>query len=268
MKNFPQQSYPGMRRKRPSSDIVMLRVPLAIVLVSISITAYANAFIPTMISAHVVWLFALVPVVIIEGWLMARWKWANPYRTSLQCNLLSMLAALPFGVILSLAGSYLASKAGKSTFAFLPDSTRFFITQILFYGDAPAPAYGFITTLNGAGIFLAAILFIGLCWLLTFVIEGYYYWRKNPSHSKQEIFRGAALANIVSYCFLISLWLPYSYHSARSAEKFTRDICAKSSSWSSDCPVIMDKFPEIKEQRLTACRIRKISEARCFPGRE
>jgi hypothetical protein len=82
---------------------------LAVALASTSTSAFANAFIPTMISANVVWLFVLAPIVAIEGWLMARWEWERPYKSALNGNLVSMLAALPFGVLLSMAGGYLVN---------------------------------------------------------------------------------------------------------------------------------------------------------------
>lgn len=253
-----------IKTRMPHAAPIIRYAFLAVVLASVSASAYADAFIPTMISANVIWLLVLAPVVMIEGWLMARWKWAMPYKTALNGNLLSMLAALPFGVLLSLAGGYLASADAKSTLSFLPDSVRFFLAQALFYGDTPVPTYGFIVAFSSAGVFLAALIFIGLCWLLTFVIEGYYYSRKNPSRSRKEIFLGTAAANVVSYCFLMVLWLPYSYHSASSAQEFARRICAEPSSWSSRCTDIWTRFPETKELRLAACGKREIPEDRCL----
>jgi len=237
---------------------------LAVVLTSASAPAFADAFIPTMISANVVWLFVLAPVVAIEGWLMARWQWERPYKAALGGNLVSMLAALPFGVFLSMVGSYLARTDSRSTFPYLSDSVRFFLAQALFYGDTPAPSYGYIVGWSMARVLFAALIFIGLCWLLTFAVEGYYYSRKNPSRPRTEVFRRTALANAASYCFLIALWLPYSYHSARSAQELERETCADPSSWSSRCTDIWVRFPEVREHRLTACGNREISEGRCL----
>jgi hypothetical protein len=237
---------------------------LAVALASTSVSAFANAFIPTMISANVVWLFVLAPIVAIEGRLMARWAWERPYKTALNGNLVSMLAALPFGVLLSMAGGYLASAESKSTFPYLSDSARFFLAQALFYGDPPVPSYGFIVVWSMAGIFFAALIFIGFCWLLTFAVEGYYYSRKNPSRPRIEIFRRTALANVASYCFLIVLWLPYSYYSASSEQDSGRRLCAEPSSWSSRCTEIWEKFPEGKKLRLAACGKRAIPEERCL----
>lgn len=240
------------------------RAGLAVALASFSSAVFADAFIPTMISANVVWLLVLAPVVTIEGWLMARWKWEKPYKHALTGNVLSILAALPFGVLLSLAGGYVASPTGKQTLSFLSDSAHFFLTQALFYGDTPVPSYGFIGSSSMAGIFFAALVFIGLCWLLTFMVEGYYYSRKNPSRPRIEIFRRTALVNVASYCFLIALWLPYSYYSASAAQGLMLNVCAQPSSWSSHCTEIWEKFPEVRELRLASCGTRSIPEQRCL----
>lgn len=195
---------------------VVRHAMLAVALASASACALANGFIPTMISANVVWFLALAPIVAIEGWFMAGWEWERPYRYALMGNLVSMAAALPFGILLSLAGGYLASADAKAAFPYLADSTRFFLAQALLYGDTPVPSRGFIADSGMAGIFLAALIFIGFCWLLTFAVEGYYYARKNPSRPRLEVFRRTALANVASYCFLLALWLPYSFYCARN----------------------------------------------------
>lgn len=239
---------------------------LAAALALASASACANAFIPTMISANVVWLLVLVPVVLIEGWLMARWKWVEPYKTAIKGNLLSMLAAMPFGFLLSMGGGYLASPDAKSTLSFLSDSVRFFLAQALFYGDTPVPTYGFVVAFSSAGIFLAALIFIGLCWLLTFAVEGYYYSRRNLSRPRTDIFQGTALASLASYCFLIALWIPYSYFSASAAQESSRRICTEPSSWSGNCGDIFVMFPETRQLRLAACGKREIPEGRCLGG--
>jgi hypothetical protein len=217
-----------------------------------------------MISANALWLLALAPVVMIEGWFMARWKWERPYESAVGGNLLSMLAALPFGVILSLAGGYIYSEGGRAALSFLPDSIRFFLVQVLLYGDTPVPTYGFIFGFNSAGTFLAALIFIGLCWLLTFTVEGSYYSRRNPSRPRGEIFRGTALANLASYCFLIALWLPYSYFSASAAQDSEREFCAQPSAWSGRCNDIWAKFPAVRELRLASCVKGQIPKERCL----
>jgi len=237
---------------------------LAAVLTSVPAAAFADAFIPTMISANVVWLVIFFPVVMIEGWLMARWRWEMPYRNALVGNFLSMLAALPFGVLLSLAGGYLVSPNAKTALPFLSDPVRFFLAQALFYGDTPVPSYGFIPGFGSAGIFLAALIFIGLCWLLTFVVESYYYSRRNPTRPRVAIIRGAAIANLVSYCFLAALWLPYSYFSARAEQDSVRELCVEPSAWSSRCGDIWAKFPEVRELRLAGCAKREIPDGRCL----
>lgn len=243
---------------------VVRYIILAVALASTPASALANAFIPTMISANVVWLFVLAPIVAIEGWFMDRWEWEKPYKCALNGNLVSMAAALPLGILLSMAGGYLSSADSKSAFPYLSDSVRFFLAQALFYGDTPVPSYGFIVGGSKAGIFFAALIFIGLCWLLTFVVEGYYYARKNPSRPRIEIFRRTALANVASYSFLIALWLPYSYYSASAAQEFERWACGQPSSWSSRCNEIWEKFPEVRELRLAGCRTRSIPERRCL----
>ena len=45
------------------------------ILMFISKAAYADAFMPTMVSANVLWLLALPLVVAVEGLIMAHWKW-------------------------------------------------------------------------------------------------------------------------------------------------------------------------------------------------
>lgn len=256
--------YSFVTARMPHAAPVVRHAFLVAALGLFSTSACANAFIPTMISANVVWMLVLAPVVVIEGWLMARWKWAKPYKTAFSGNLLSMLAALPVGVLLSLGGAYLAGADAKSTLSFLPDTVRFFLAQVLFYGDTPVPSYGFAGAFNSAGVFLAALIFIGLCWLLTFVIEGSYYLRKNPSFSRKEIFLGAALANVASYFFLVSLWLPYSYYAASAAQASHLRLCAEPSAWSNGCAGIWERFPEVREFRLSACSKRGIPEGRCL----
>jgi hypothetical protein len=256
--------YSLAKARMPHTATVVRHAFLVATLGLFSTSACANAFIPTMISANVVWMLVLAPVVVIEGWLMARWKWARPYKTAFGGNLLSMLAALPVGVLLSLAGAYLTDADARSTLSFLPDTVRFFLAQVLFYGDTPVPSYGFVGSFSSAGVFLAALIFIGLCWLLTFVIEGSYYLRKNPSFSRKEIFLGAALANVASYCFLVSLWLPYSYYAASAAQESFLRFCAEPSAWSNGCTGIWEKFPEVREFRLSACGKRGIPEGRCL----
>jgi hypothetical protein len=230
------------------------------------LVARADAFIPTMISANVLWVLALPLVVAIEGWLMVQWKWQRPYKNALKGNLWSMLAALPVGVGLSMVGAYLGGRDAQTTFAFLPESARRLLAQTFLYGRLPAPSYGFIDGFGKAGIFLAALLFVGICWLLTFAVEGHYYGTKNPSLTRRHVYGRTAFANLLSYGALLLLWIPYSYHSASSGQDFERQFCAQSNSWSIRCTDIWARFPEVKEARLRECRDRGLQEQICLSG--
>jgi len=234
------------------------------VLVMFPVVANADAFIPTMISANLLWIFALPLVVAVEGWFMARWNWQEPYKNALRGNLWSMLAALPLGVGLSILGGYLSSKDAQITLAFIPETARHLLAQTFLYGQLPAPSYGFIAGIGEAGIFLAALLFVGICWLLTFGVEGYYYGKKNPLLPRGKVYGFTAIVNLISYSLLLALWLPYSYYAASSDQNFQRRICAQSSSWSSRCSDILARFPDVKEKRLGECHRRGIQEDRCL----
>ncbi len=196
---------------------------------------------------------------------MKRWNWAKPYEHALRGNLVSLAAGLPFGILLSFLGAYLGSEDGQRTFSFLPEQVRFFTIQVLLYGDTPVPSYGFMGYSN-AGILLAAILFIGLCWLLTFVVEGYYYAHKNPQRVRSEIVRKTALANMFSYGLLMLFWFPYSYYTARSSEMLTKTLCSEPSSWSTNCFQLLEKYPEVKDARLQACKRFAITPDSCLKG--
>lgn len=242
------------------------RILLGLVLATASALAYANAFIPTMISANVLWALILPVVVFVEGRLMARWEWNNPYKTALRGNLLSMLAALPFGILLSLTGHYLTTSDAKTTLSVLSAPVRFFLAQAFFYGEPDGPSYGYIVGFSFANILLAALIFIGLCWLVTFVVEGHYYSKKNPLRTKREIFRRTALANVASYCILILLWLPYSYYAAHAwqGDEYERTFCGRAWSWSSRCIAVWEKWPGVKERRLAECNRLGISNNQCL----
>lgn len=230
-------------------------------LIVISTKAYANAFIPTMVSANVVWLLILPLVVAVEGSLMAYWKWEKPYKHAFFGNLWSMLAALPVGFGLSILGNYISKDAATA------DSARYMLAQILLYGQVTTPSYGSISDGSSySGIILAALLFIGICWILTFVVEALYYGKKNPNLPKANVYRRTAIVNIISYCLLIALWLPYSYQAANSEEEFMKQHCAEAGGWGRDCPKILAKYPEIKQQRLRSCESRGIKEDICLKG--
>lgn len=239
---------------------------MAIILVMYPTIAHADAFIPTMISANLLWLFTLPLVVAFEGWFMSRWQWNKPYKNALRGNLWSMLAALPLGLALSILGGYLSSKDAQSTLAFIPKSTRYLLSQTFLYGQLPAPSYGFIDGFGSAGIFLAGLLFVGICWFLTFGVEGYYYGKKNPLLPRGTIYGFTAIVNLVSYSILMSLWVPYSYVAASSGQNTELQFCSHANTWSSRCPDILVKFPEIKEKRLNECYHLGIQEDHCLKG--
>lgn len=227
--------------------------------------AHANGFLPTMITANILWLLALPLVVALEGWMMKRWGWAAPYKNSFWANFWSMVAAIPIGFVLSYVGVYLGSKAGQAALSFIPNSVTFSLAQVFLYGELPAPSYGYINGLGGmAGIPLAGLVFIGICWLLTFGIEGRYYRTRNPSVAKSVIYRGAALSNLASYSVLLAMWLPYSYLSAVSGEAMERRICEEANSWSSSCLKIWARYPDLKVNRIRACEVKGIDAVKCI----
>ncbi len=180
---------------------------MAIALICLSGAAHADAFIPTMISADVLWLFVFPVIVILEGWLMARQKWQAPYMSALKGNILSFLAALPLEILLHSIGGYISSPDGRSTFAFIPEKSRFILSQILTYGQLPGPGM--------SGVYLAAIVFMGICWAFSIVVEGYYYSLKNPSLPTKDVFKTTAVVHIASYLVLFLLWFPYCYYGTR-----------------------------------------------------
>lgn len=166
--------------------------------ISLSDAAQADAFVPTMISANILWFFVLPVIVALEGWLMARQKWQEPYWTALKGNLWSMAAALPLQVVLSILGGYVAE---RDTLAFIPYNIRFFLAQVLLYGQA----------YDARDIFLAPIIFIGICWAFSVAVEGYYYSLRNPLLPRKKVYRTTVIVHIISYLLLLALWLPYLY---------------------------------------------------------
>jgi hypothetical protein len=226
------------------------------------ISALADGFLPTMISANALWVVALPLVVAVEGWFMVRWKWEEPYKNSLRGNLLSMFAALPIGIALSVLGWYLVSNDGQATLGFIPTSARELLGQTFLYGQLPAPSYGFIDEAGNAGIYLAALLFMGICLLLTFGVESYYYRKKNPQLSRGTVFCQTAIANLISYLLLFALWIPYSYHSASAADDFWQDFCRRGSGWSSACTKILGSPWDGKRRMSTLTPQRKPTRAK------
>jgi hypothetical protein len=233
-------------------------------LAAMPIAAYADAFLPTMISANVLWLLAFPLIVALEGWMMKRWGWTAPYKNSFWANFWSMIAAIPIGILLSYVGVYLGSKGGQAAMSFLPTSLTFNLAQVFLYGNLPAPSYGYINGIsNGAGISLAGLVFIGICWLITFAVEGRYYRKRNPSISKASIYRGAVWTNLASYSLLLTFWLPYSYMSAVSSEATERRFCQSANTWSSTCLRIWARYPELKTERIHACEVNGIDAVKC-----
>jgi hypothetical protein len=187
---------------------------LACFLAIMPTAALANAFVPTMISANVMWVVAFPVIVFLEGWMMARWKWRSPYLNSFIANLLSAIAALPIGVGLSIAGGFISRDQSWVT-SFLSGSARHFLAQLFSYGQLPTPYdeawlhQASPTGFQMVGVPLAAILFIGICWCLTFAVEGWYYTKRNRTLPRSHIYRGTAVANLASYFVLMVVWLPY-----------------------------------------------------------
>jgi hypothetical protein len=177
---------------------------LACFLAIMPAAALANAFVPTMITANVMWVVAFPVIVFLEGWMMARWKWRSPYLNSFIANLLSAIAALPIGVGLSFAGDFISRDQSWVT-SFLSDSARHFLAQLFWYGQLPTPYEAW----SPFGVPLAAIMFVGICWCLTFAVEGWYYTKRNRALTRSDIYRGTAVANLASYFVLMVVWLPY-----------------------------------------------------------
>lgn len=174
---------------------------------------------------------------------------------------------MSFSLPPSMLGGYFASRGAQADLLATPASVRHFLAQVLLYGQTPTPSYGFIASAgNEAWIFLAVLLFMGICWLLTFAVEAVFYARKNPLLPRSTVLRCTALVNIGSYGLLAALWLPYSYHSARSDQTSLRQICSRPNSGSHWCPDIWARFPETREQRLASCTRLGIPDQRCFPG--
>lgn len=194
-------------------------------LISASSIAHADAFIPTMVSANVLWIVMLPVVIGIEGWFMARQNWPNPYKASTVANILSMLAVLPIEIGLSALGGSLVGMNGSK------DSLKAFFGGLLMYGWVPAPKYGFVGFDEYSSIALAAILFIGICWMFSIVIESLYYTRKYRNTDKRTIWRLTVKSHSVSYALILALWLPYSYFSARSAERDAIQFLFQSCCW-------------------------------------
>jgi len=209
--------------------------------------ARADAFIPTMLTANVLWILILPVVIGIEGWFMARQKWPKPYGASFIANILSMLAVLPVEVGFSAIGAAMPKTGIGSFFA-----------GMLTYGWVPVPSYGYTVDFNqDSAMLLASILFIGLCWLFSIAIEALFYRRRfraliGSQIEKRDIWRVTIKSHSVSYALILALWLPYSFYSAYMVQEEAKKSCALPNESSKICAKIFEKFPEVKEKREQA----------------
>lgn len=226
--------------------------------------AHANGFMPTMIFANVLWLVVLPVVSVLEGAMMKRWGWQEPYKNSFWANFWSMIAAIPVGLALSYIGGYLVSPHGRANLDFIPEKVSGLLAGTFLYGHLPAPSYGHITTHGGmASLSLAGLAFIGICWILTFAVEAHYHRVRNPSIAGSVIYRGVAVSNLVSYGLLLLMWLPYSYFSAIANESMERHVCTRSNTWSSSCLKMWSLYPELKIERLKNCEENGVDATAC-----
>jgi hypothetical protein len=216
-----------------------------------------------MVSANALWILALPVIVTIEGWFMARQKWPRPYMHALKGNLWSMLAAIPLGLGLSVLGIYISSR--DNLLDFIPDEIRFILAETFMYGSLRSPSWGFIyiSPSGLSDVCLAALVFLGCCWFFSTAIEGYYYSKKYSTVSTKAVFKITAVAHVVSYCVLLLMWSLYSYESTKSEQEFGKIICAAPNAWSYECKMIFEKYPDIKELRLSACQRQGIDHERC-----
>jgi hypothetical protein len=241
------------------------RLVVWLLLLGVVPVAHANGFMPTMIVANVLWLVVLPVVSVLEGAMMKRWGWQAPYKNSFWANFWSMIAAIPVGLALSYIGGYLVSFNGKASLDFIPETVSRTLAGIFLYGHLPAPSYGYITSHGGmASLSLAGLAFIGICWALTFAVEAYYHRVRNPSMARSVIYRGVAVANLVSYSLLLLMWLPYSYFSAIANESMERHMCTRSNTWSSSCLKMWSRYPELKTERLKNCEEDGVDATACI----
>jgi hypothetical protein len=219
-------------------------------------SAHADAFIPSLISANILWALALPVVVGLEGFLIERSGWQSPYKTSLIANLLSMAAALPLGVIITLAAAALGNIRA--------DGIQAVVMGALVYGGVPVPSYGYLGRQEYASLLLAALVFMGLCWLATWAVEGWYFAKRNPNIRKREIYSRTAKINLASYTLLLALWLPYSLYSAYEGEEWVKDSCSSWNYWGSECPAVWSKYPDIRASRLQSCSSQGMDAQACL----
>jgi len=246
-----------LRQYRPALWMTLLLSPA---------TAWANAFLPTIISANVLWALTLPLVVSVEGLLLRRWGWQSPFKVSLKANLLSMFVALPFGLALSFLGGWLTPMRGPGRLQAwgMGEEAARFLGQVLLYGHPNAPAFGFAGGSSMmAEVTLAALCFMGLCWLLTITIEGWYLAKKSPVQPRKMLVRRVLGMHLLSYAILAVLWLPYAYKGAKAEEVSMVRHCSEPTSWSEHCSAILDKYPEALATRMARCSSKAISPERC-----
>ncbi len=239
----------------PSHEAV-LRTTVAAVLCIFAVSANANAFIPSLISANVLWALALPVVVGLEGFLIARSGWQEPYKTSFVANLLSMAAALPLGIVITLLAATLGDERTQGMQAV--------VTGALVYGGVPVPSYGYLGRNEVSSWVLAALIFMGLCWLATWIVEGWYFAKHNPSIARRDIYSRTAKINLASYAMLVALWVPYSLYFAYQGEEQEKASCSNWHFWGPDCPAIWSKYPEIRAARLQSCSSQGMNTETCL----
>ena len=231
-----------------------------------------------MVSANVLWLFTLPLVATAEGWLLKRWGWSKPYQWAFLANLLSMLAALPIGLALTQAGLHLVPMRGPSVLQEigLSQDTSFFIGQVLVYGRAQSPGFGYAGGGSPvAGTLLAALLFMAICWLVTAAVEGWFLATRNRAVRGRQLWQRVVKMHLLSYGLLAALWVPFAYAKAQDQEEWTQRACSVSN-WMLDvCLGIWEKYPQTLADRKSNCEAKGVPQDKCptephggLPGRQ
>jgi hypothetical protein len=231
--------------------------------------AAANGFLPTMITSGVVWLLVLPLVVVTEAWFLRRWGWQDAAWTAVCANLLSTVAALPLGLALSGLGAWLVPLGGGGPLreVGLSAEATSVVGQVLLYGQAPAPSFGFVGGPSTvAATLLATLGFMAVCGLFTVVVEGLYLRRKNPSLGRRALVRQVVRMHLASYGLLAALWLPAAWFGAREAERQAVGTCSRADSWSGACPQVLRLFPDAAAARAADCAQRGAPAERCLQG--
>ena len=241
-------------------------IALAVANFLLASTAHANAFIPTMMSANLLWVVILLPVVAIEGALMKKWGWAAPYRSALGGNTLTMLIALPFGLLLSFLGAA-CGEWGKAANPGVAQQLLYFLAQVFLYGSAPTPTYGFAGSQSFSdllGMLLASLLFVGCCWIFTIYFEANFYARRNKNLESKYILRKTIFMHVISYGVLMALWIPISIYSAKKSHDYQTEVCARFNVSFEPCVQIWKQYPEVKARRLSECISGGVDQQDCF----